>query len=65
LRAGEASEAIRKQNDGIWSKPILEDDLMKWESLVLGPALSPYAYGFFTVIIFFVPVLVEITLWRY
>ncbi len=25
-----------------------EDDLLKWESLVIGPALSPYAFGFFT-----------------
>ena len=33
---------------GIWSRPVNEDDLLKWESLVIGPALSPYAFGFFT-----------------
>ena len=33
---------------GIWSRPVDEDDLLKWESLVIGPALSPYAFGFFT-----------------
>ena len=33
---------------GIWSRPVSEEDLLKWESLVIGPALSPYAYGFFT-----------------
>lgn len=33
---------------GIWSRPVCEDDLLKWESLVIGPALSPYAFGFFT-----------------
>ena len=33
---------------GIWSRPVSEDDLLKWESLVIGPALSPYAFGFFT-----------------
>jgi len=27
---------------------VSEDDLLKWESLVIGPALSPYAFGFFT-----------------
>mmetsp|Transcript_28068 Transcript_28068/g.74049 ORF Transcript_28068/g.74049 Transcript_28068/m.74049 type:complete len:197 (+) Transcript_28068:102-692(+) len=46
--AGEAQEALKKPNDGIWSKPVCDDDLMNWESLVLGPALSPYAFGFFT-----------------
>jgi hypothetical protein len=40
---------MKKPNDGIWCRPIIEDDLLKWEALVLGPALSPYAYGFFTV----------------
>jgi len=33
---------------GIWSRPVSEDDLLKWESLAIGPALSPYAFGFFT-----------------
>lgn len=40
---------MRKANDGLWIKPVLEDDLLKWECVVLGPALSPYAFGFFTV----------------
>mmetsp|Transcript_2885 Transcript_2885/g.7105 ORF Transcript_2885/g.7105 Transcript_2885/m.7105 type:complete len:444 (-) Transcript_2885:1256-2587(-) len=46
--AGEWAESMRKQNDGVWSRPVLEEDLLKWESLVLGPALSPYAFGFFS-----------------
>ena len=33
---------------GVWSRPVSEEDLLKWESLVIGPALSPYAFGFFT-----------------
>mmetsp|Transcript_90181 Transcript_90181/g.131986 ORF Transcript_90181/g.131986 Transcript_90181/m.131986 type:complete len:448 (+) Transcript_90181:132-1475(+) len=46
--AGETSDNMKKQNDGIWSRPVSEDDLLKWESLAIGPALSPYAFGFFT-----------------
>lgn len=46
--AGETSDNMKKPNDGIWSRPVSEEDLLKWESLVIGPALSPYAYGFFT-----------------
>jgi len=46
--AGEGTEAMKKQNDGIWLRPVGGEDLFKWECLVLGPALSPYAFGFFT-----------------
>mmetsp|Transcript_39706 Transcript_39706/g.61974 ORF Transcript_39706/g.61974 Transcript_39706/m.61974 type:complete len:446 (-) Transcript_39706:49-1386(-) len=46
--AGEAQEYLKKRNDGIWARPVAEEDLLKWESLVLGPALSPYAFGFFS-----------------
>ena len=46
--AGESQESLKKQNDGIWSRPVGGEDLFKWECLVLGPALSPYAFGFFT-----------------
>jgi len=45
--SGESQEALKKSNDGIWSRPVDGEELLKWESLVLGPALSPYAFGFF------------------
>mmetsp|Transcript_20550 Transcript_20550/g.51425 ORF Transcript_20550/g.51425 Transcript_20550/m.51425 type:complete len:447 (+) Transcript_20550:224-1564(+) len=46
--SGEAAESHKKLNDGIWCRPVIENDLLKWDALVLGPALSPYAFGFFT-----------------
>ncbi|EKX49446.1 hypothetical protein GUITHDRAFT_136110 [Guillardia theta CCMP2712] len=41
-------DAMKRKNDGIWLKPVSEEDLLTWQGLVLGPALSPYAFGFFS-----------------
>ena len=62
--SGESMDAMKRKNDGepcvvflwhahnqhegIWLKPVSEEDLLTWQGLVLGPALSPYAFGFFS-----------------
>uniref|UniRef100_A0A6U4LDK1 UBC core domain-containing protein n=3 Tax=Hemiselmis andersenii TaxID=464988 RepID=A0A6U4LDK1_HEMAN len=46
--SGEAAESQKKLNDGIWCRPVMENDLLRWDALVLGPALSPYSFGFFS-----------------
>uniref|UniRef100_A0A7S1CHY3 UBC core domain-containing protein n=1 Tax=Bicosoecida sp. CB-2014 TaxID=1486930 RepID=A0A7S1CHY3_9STRA len=51
--AAEFKELCRTTTDGLVAGPLSDDDLFRWEALIMGPEGTPYEFGVFRAILTF------------